>query len=76
MSKSWKSSYKKHMKKTGNYLCTICGTESKCSKCGTLVGLQVHHVKTISSGGTNARSNLVLACPDCHKWVHSFKGYK
>lgn len=33
-------------------------------------GLTVHHLKLRSKGGTNALSNLILICGDCHDKFH------
>lgn len=36
-------------------------------------GLQVHHLKLRSKGGTNALSNLILLCAKCHNEVHGIR---
>lgn len=41
-----------------------------CVRCGTTSGLQAHHVKRRSQGGTHEVSNLIAVCPECHSWIH------
>ena len=32
---------------------------------------EVHHIKSLSAGGTNAKSNLMAVCDFCHKARHN-----
>lgn len=43
-----------------------------CQQCGRYMpsGLHVHHLHQRQYGGSNAMSNLVSLCPDCHHAVH------
>lgn len=44
-----------------------------CSKCGYFSmsnGLNVHHVKPLSEGGTNSINNLITLCSKCHSTAH------
>lgn len=34
-------------------------------------GVQVHHRKLRSQGGTNAEINLIHVCFPCHEWIHA-----
>lgn len=38
----------------------------KCKKCGSVVGLQVHHIIPISRGGRTIDLNLITLCRVCH----------
>lgn len=38
-----------------------------CELCGCVKPLEVHHIKQVSLGGGNERSNLLFLCSDCHK---------
>lgn len=42
--------------------------EKCCAVCGEQVGpiLEIHHLKPVARGGTNAYDNLVGLCPNCH----------
>ena len=42
----------------------------RCGKCGKAGALEVHHVKELHRGGTNAPSNLLVLCRDCHIGAH------
>lgn len=33
----------------------------------------VHHIKTLSQGGTHVRENLICLCFDCHDILHERK---
>lgn len=46
--------------KRDNFTCRYCGRTAPAVK------LHVDHVKPVSEGGTNARSNLIAACADCN----------
>ena len=41
-----------------------------CQKCNNKDGLQVHHIIFRSNGGTNAISNGITLCKECHKALH------
>jgi len=46
--------------------CNICDSE------WTSI-LEIHHIRPISSGGTNDIHNLVPLCPNCHRIVHMWR---
>lgn len=46
----------------------------KCANCGLTgagVELHAHHIVPLSAGGSNAPSNLITLCRDCHRRAHS-----
>ena len=43
--------------------CRFCGKTRKETKDGRL---EVHHIRALSKGGTDAASNLVTICSECH----------
>ena len=49
--------------------------DGKCPVCREPItkdiGWEIHHVVPRANGGTNARANLVLLHPNCHRQVHS-----
>jgi hypothetical protein len=45
-----------------DYTCQGCGS-SNCE-------LQVHHICPLGAGGSNALSNLIALCQECHGRVH------
>jgi len=42
----------------------------KCRVCKAQSNLQCHHIKPISTGGTDKLSNLMTLCKDCHDQHH------
>ena len=44
-----------------------------CQKCGKVENLQAHHIIFRSEGGTNAVSNGITLCDECHKDLHDGK---
>ncbi len=51
---------------------TIERTRKKsCEVCGSIKGLQVHHVFTKGAGAGDLSENLVCLCVDCHAEAHS-----
>lgn len=47
-----------------NYTCQDCG------KFMMDIGLEVHHLKAVQSGGKNDEGNLITLCHKCHKRRH------
>ena len=43
---------------------------NKCQECPCTDTLTVHHIKTLSHGGTNDDSNLEVLCVECHQKRH------
>jgi hypothetical protein len=47
----------------------------RCQECGTSRHpLHVHHIESLSRGGSDDPSNLVTLCEDCHSQYHSHMG--
>ena len=42
-----------------------------CELCGSIKGLQIHHVFTKGSGAGDTQENLVCLCVGCHTQVHN-----
>lgn len=47
-----------------------------CANCGATEGVEFHHIVPLSSGGTNALTNLVPLCPKCHALAHNHEYHK
>ena len=45
----------------------------RCEACRKPLGLtpDVHHITPRNEGGSNADSNLIVLCPNCHRKAHS-----
>jgi hypothetical protein len=57
---------KENIKDRQNRQCLFCGRgEAKYRK------LEIHHVKKQEHGGTDARRNVLAACPACHRLIHN-----
>jgi hypothetical protein len=50
------------IKKRDNYQCRSCGADNR--------QLHIHHIVPLGAGGSNAKSNLITLCEDCHGIVH------
>jgi len=50
------------IKKRDNHTCQSCGNGDR--------ELHVHHIVPLGAGGSNARSNLLTLCDQCHGRVH------
>jgi 5-methylcytosine-specific restriction endonuclease McrA len=42
----------------------------RCQACGSMLGLQVHHLKFRSQSGGDVEQNLIALCARCHEQVH------
>jgi len=42
----------------------------RCQFCGSLIALEVHHMKFRSELGDDAEDNLITLCRSCHQKVH------
>ena len=42
-----------------------------CQACGSLRGLEVHHVQLRSQAGDDSEHNLITLCSVCHRIVHT-----
>ena len=47
----------------------------QCSECGNWRHLHLHHIKSLSKGGSNKISNLKLLCEDCHSKKHGGRDF-
>ena len=43
----------------------------RCQACGSLRGLEVHHIQPRSQSGDDSEGNLITLCADCHKVIHT-----
>lgn len=41
-----------------------------CEKCGSTIGLEIHHKKPLILGGNNEEENLIVLCAKCHIEAH------
>lgn len=41
-----------------------------CEKCGSTIGLEIHHKKPLSLGGNTVEENLIVLCANCHIEAH------
>jgi 5-methylcytosine-specific restriction endonuclease McrA len=67
MSREWK--YEVHQR--DNYTCQHCGAMED----PTHLTFQVHHIVYRCLGGGDNLENLVLTCPECHKYYYHGMGY-
>ena len=56
---------------TSNGICECCQNPAPFIKISGLPGLEVHHVRRLSDGGSDTVSNAVAICPNCHRELHS-----
>ncbi len=42
----------------------------RCQLCGSLSGLEVHHIQRRSQSGEDSEDNLITLCSDCHRAIH------
>jgi HNH endonuclease len=43
----------------------------RCQACGSLRGLEVHHIQRRSQSGDDSEGNLITLCSDCHRAIHA-----
>ena len=43
----------------------------RCQGCGSLRGLEVHHIQRRSQSGDDSDGNLITLCSDCHRAIHT-----
>ena len=43
----------------------------RCQACGSLRGLEVHHIQRRSQSGDDSEDNLITLCSDCHRAIHA-----
>jgi 5-methylcytosine-specific restriction endonuclease McrA len=46
----------------------------RCQECGSMEGLEVHHIKPRSQLGGDVMHNLITLCVDCHGKCHGRRG--
>ena len=42
----------------------------RCQECGSMLNLEVHHMKFRSHMGDDSEVNLITLCAACHTWLH------
>ena len=42
----------------------------RCQACGSMLHLQVHHLKLRSRAGSDEEQNLISLCAECHARMH------
>ena len=42
----------------------------RCQSCGSIVGLEVHHIQSRGRLGNDAEENLITLCYQCHGLLH------
>ena len=42
----------------------------RCQACGSMSGLEVHHMQRRSQLGDDCDVNLITLCADCHRAIH------
>ena len=47
----------------------------RCVRCGSCVGLQVHHVMALADAGADSAANCVVLCRRCHREWHEGEGF-
>jgi 5-methylcytosine-specific restriction endonuclease McrA len=45
----------------------------RCQNCGNPADLQVHHICSRSSLGSDVEENLITLCATCHRQIHLHK---
>ena len=43
----------------------------RCQACGSLSGLEVHHIQRRGQSGDDSEANLITLCSDCHTAIHT-----
>ena len=43
----------------------------RCQQCGSLSGLEVHHIQQRSRQGEDVELNLITLCAECHRALHA-----
>jgi len=46
----------------------------RCQACGSLSGVEVHHIERRSQQGEDAEDNLITLCSNCHRAIHARSG--
>lgn len=56
--------------KYANGACECCGELAPFKTVDGIPFLEVHHLKTLASGGSDTVSNAIAVCPNCHRRLH------
>jgi integrase len=48
----------------------------RCQLCGSLSGLEVHHIQRRSRSGADSEENLITLCSDCHAYYQIWRVYQ
>ena len=56
--------------KNSQGVCECCKGKAPFTKISGLPGLEVHHVKQLSKGGSDRPQNAIAVCPNCHRELH------
>jgi 5-methylcytosine-specific restriction endonuclease McrA len=43
----------------------------RCLHCGSISGLEVHHIQRRSQQGEDTDENLISLCSECHRAMHA-----
>jgi len=43
----------------------------RCQLCGSIAGVEVHHIQRRSRAGEDSDDNLITLCSACHRRAHS-----
>jgi 5-methylcytosine-specific restriction endonuclease McrA len=43
----------------------------RCQACGSMSGLEVHHMERRSRRGDDSEENLITLCSNCHRLIHT-----
>lgn len=43
----------------------------RCQACGSMSGLEVHHIELRSHSGGDSEDNLITVCSGCHRAIHT-----
>lgn len=43
----------------------------RCQACGSMSGLEVHHIQERSRMGDDSEANLITLCWQCHRRIHA-----
>lgn len=43
----------------------------RCQACGSMSGLEVHHIQRRSQLGDDSDGNLITLCADCYRPIHA-----
>lgn len=65
--RAWKRIRDRHV--AAHPLCERCREQGKLTPTE-----EVHHIRSLSQGGTHDKSNLISLCKSCHARIHAEKG--